>query len=123
MGFFGNPNQYLQTLKLHAELKGILIQVLVDSGASHDFISHKLVLKLGLSINYFDGMHIRLGDDHIIWVHEHCTEIDIKLGEYKCTLMALIFCLGNSDMVLGIDWLMNLGEVVHNWKEQSMRFK
>ena len=56
MGFSANPNQSPQTIKLHVELKGIPIQVLVNSGASHNFISHKLVSKLGLSINYFDGM-------------------------------------------------------------------
>ena len=79
-----------------------------------------MVSKLGFSINYFDGMHIRLGDDHRIWVHERYTEIDIKLSEYTCTLKALIFYLSSLDMVLGNDWLMNLGEVVHNWKEQSI---
>ena len=68
-------------------------------------------------------MHIRLGDGHRIWVHERCNEIDIKLGEFSCTIPTLIFDLGNLDMVLGIDQLTNLGEVIHNWKEQSMRFK
>ena len=34
-----------------------------------------------------------------------------------------MFKLGNLDMVLGIKWLKTLGEVIHNWKEQSMRFK
>ena len=33
-----------------------------------------------------------------------------------------MFELGNLDMVLGIEWLKTLGEVVHNRKEQSMRF-
>ena len=87
--------------------------MLIDSEASHNFISHKLVLKLGLPINYFAGMHIILGDGHRIWAHECCTEIDIKLGEFSCTLTTLIFDFGNLDMVLGIDWLTKLGEVVH----------
>ena len=34
-----------------------------------------------------------------------------------------MFELSNLDMVLGIDWLNTLGEVIHNWKEHSMRFK
>ena len=34
-----------------------------------------------------------------------------------------MFELGNLNMVLGIEWWKTLGEVIHNWKEQSMRFK
>lgn len=30
--------------------------------------------------------------------------------------------LGNSDLVLGIQWLEKLGEVTMNWKSQSMSF-
>ena len=119
MGFSANFNHSRQTLKLHAELKGIPIQVLVDSGASHNFFSCKLVSKLGLPINYFFGMHIRLGDGHRIWVHERCMEIEIKLGEFPCILTTLIFDLSNLDMVLGIDWLTNLGEVVQTRKSNQ----
>ena len=46
LNFMGMANSSIQppkTLKLKGELRGIPIQVLVDSGASHNFISHKLV--------------------------------------------------------------------------------
>ena len=49
--------------------------------------------------------------------------MDIVLGDFSGQLNALVFDLGNLDLVLGIDWLKTLGEVVHNWKEQSMQFK
>lgn len=36
---------------------------------------------------------------------------------------ALFFDMGNLDMVLRIEWLQTLGDVVHNWETQSIRFQ
>ena len=117
------PNNTNPTLKLQGKLNDIPIQILVDSEASHNVISCKLVSKLGLSLLSFSKLHIRLGDGHRVWVQERCEHIDLQLGALSCNLDTLVFELGNLDMVLGIEWLKTLGEVIHNWKEQSMRFK
>ena len=123
MGISNTPNLFSQTLKLQGELQGILIQVLVDIGASHNFISRKLVSKLGLSTRCSLGLTITLGDGHQLWVKERCHGMVLNLGIFSCMLNALVFDLGNLDMVLGMEWLKTLGEVLHNWKEHSMRFK
>ena len=64
MGLASSPNLPPQTLKLQGELQGIPIQVLIDSGASHNFISRKLVSKLDLPTSSFSSLYIRLGDGH-----------------------------------------------------------
>ena len=63
---------------------------------------HKLVSRLGLSIQFFSGLHIRLGNGHRVWVQEKCEYLDVKLGDVSCNLIALFFDLGNLDMVLGM---------------------
>ena len=103
MGLASSPNLPPQTLKLQGELRGIPIQVLIDIKASHNFISCKLVSKLDLPTSSFSGLYIHLGDGHRIWVQERCNRVYIQLGELSCKLSALIFELGNLDMVLGID--------------------
>ena len=45
----------------------------------------------------------------------------LNLGTFSCMLNTLVFDLGSLDMVLGMEWLKTLGEVLHNWKEHSMR--
>ena len=87
----------------------------MDNGASHNFISRKLVSKLDLPTNSFSGLYIRLGDGHRIWVQE-------RLGEFSCKFSTLIFELGNLDMVLGIDWIKTFEDATHNWKNQYTRF-
>ena len=91
LGFAVTPNSSLQTLKLRGELQGIPIQILVDSGASHNFISRQLVSLLGLQTHSFAGLHICLGDGHRVRVQEKCEQLDIQLGNFSCQLEALVF--------------------------------
>ena len=91
MGLASSLDLPPQTLKFQGELRGIPIQVLIDSRASHNFISRKLVSKLDLPTKSFSSLYIRLGDGHRIWVQERCNQVDIQLGEFFCKLSALIF--------------------------------
>ena len=103
MGLIDSPNMPSQTLKLQGYLQGILIQVLVDNGVSHNFISQKLVSKLGFVTHFFLGLNIRLGDGHRVWVKEQCHDMVQNLGNFSCKLNALVFDLGSLDMVLGME--------------------
>lgn len=60
------------TLKFEGMLHGISIYILVDSGASHDFVSRCLVSALGLPSAAFHGLNIKLGDGHVVFVSEQC---------------------------------------------------
>ena len=91
MGIVSPLIQSPKTLKLRGELRGIPIQVLVDGGVSHNFISHKLVSLLGLPTQSFAGLNIKLNDGDRIWVQEKCELFEVKLGEFSCSLTALGF--------------------------------
>ena len=93
-----NPSS--QTLKLSGELKGIPIQMLVDSSASHNFISRKLLSKLDLPTQSFSSIYIQSGDGHQIWVQQKCERVSINFGEFSSQLTALVFYLGDLDLVL-----------------------
>lgn len=111
-----------KTLKFEGTISGIPIVVLVDSGASHNFISRKLVNALGLSSQCFSGINIKLGDGHKVFVTEKCVQFHIWIGDCEFTLDALLFDMDHLDLVLGMEWLNTLGDVIHNWKQHSMQF-
>ncbi|XP_065847563.1 uncharacterized protein [Euphorbia lathyris] len=115
------PRSSPHTLKLTGAILGIPVVLLVDSGATHNFISPKLVHSLGLSTEFINPLSIRLGDGHNVFVQEQCL-VCIKLGSGMFTLTALLFELGHLDMVLGMAWLQPLGDVLHNWDQRWMKF-
>ena len=110
------------TLKIEGAIDGIPVIILVDSGATHNFVSRKLVTALGLPATFFLGINIQLGDSYKVFVNQRCPNLNVTVGSCDFKLSALVFDMGHLDMVLGIEWLKTLGDVVHNWDQSSMRF-
>jgi len=62
-----------------------------------------------------------MGDDHRTDTSDICHNLTMELGRLQCVLDAFLFDLQDIDMVLGIAWLTSLGEMVVDWKLQTMK--
>lgn len=112
----------LKTIKLMGELVGIPAVILVNIGASHNFLSRKLAIALGLPITIIPPLGIRLGDGNQIHITEQCKDVSLSFGNFHCLVDALVYDLGPLDFILGIAWLGRLGDVIFNWQTQEIRF-
>ncbi|GJT84253.1 putative mitochondrial protein [Tanacetum coccineum] len=83
-----------RTMKLCGNIGGIDIVVLIDSGATHNFLSQELVKHLGLFVS--------------------------RTGSINEDFFPLP--LGSTDAILGIKWLETLGDMSVNWKTLTMSF-
>lgn len=52
-----------------------------------------------------------------------CRGVVLQMGSINVVEDFLPFVLGNSDIILGVHWLENLGSVMTNWKLREMKFK
>ncbi|KAD5961527.1 hypothetical protein E3N88_13000 [Mikania micrantha] len=111
-----------QTLQLDGILLGIPICLLVDSGATHNFISKRLVSALAIPFTTIDGIKIRLGDGHVVMVTTQCQQLSVQIGPCTFVINALVFDTGSLDLILGMEWLQSLGPVTHDWKNAWMQF-
>ncbi|KAD6454476.1 hypothetical protein E3N88_09182 [Mikania micrantha] len=113
----------VKTLQFEGTLQSIPVNLMVDSGATHNFISRRLVRALGLPVSSFSGIHITLGDGYSIFVTEQCLQLPVSIGSFQFLLDVLVFDTGNLDLILGMAWLVSLGEVVHDWHHSWMQFQ
>lgn len=111
-----------QTMKLKGQLHNQDIFVLIDSGTSHNFILHRLAERLGLKVDQAKPSFVRLGDGNRKQPHGSCSNVQIIMGDYTMTGEFFLFDLGGVDIVLGVAWLMTLGEVKVNWRNLQMNF-
>ncbi|KAL4574557.1 hypothetical protein LXL04_021390 [Taraxacum kok-saghyz] len=123
--FFGatpESNSGGKSLKFEGIIGEIPAIIMVDSGATHNFISRKLLKVLGVASEFFTGINILLGDGHMVSINQQCPTLTIKVADCEFKVSALVFDMGHLDMVSGMEWLKTLGDVVHNWDKATMRF-
>ncbi|KZV19421.1 hypothetical protein F511_08762 [Dorcoceras hygrometricum] len=111
-----------QTMKLRGRLRGKDIVVMMDSGASHNFVSRKLVEKLELEVDETVKFGVFLGDGARVTCQGICRQLIVDLSQCEIQIDSYVFELGGVDLILGIDWLRTLGEVVVNWEDMRMSF-
>lgn len=112
-----------RTMKLRGKVGEIPMMFLVDSGATHNFISRKLVEALGWEWERTQHMKILMGDGHKSETQGVCRGMRVTFDEGEFVLDAFLFDLEDMDMVLGMSWLTTLGETTVDWKRQIMRVK
>ncbi|KAL4576939.1 hypothetical protein LXL04_013040 [Taraxacum kok-saghyz] len=69
-------------LKLEGAIGDIPIVILVDSGASHNFVSKQLITYLGIPFTEFAGIHIKLGDGHNVFIQHRSHRTTARIGEF-----------------------------------------
>ena len=110
-------------MKLEGLIQGKRVLILIDSGASHNFISQELVQQLGLKVTPTQTYGVRLGDGNKKNAQGCCEQMEVQLGQMTMTEKFFLFDLGGVDVILGVAWLEKLGDVKVNWKSLTMQFK
>nr|KYP32786.1 hypothetical protein KK1_046428 [Cajanus cajan] len=110
-----------KVMKLKGQLNGLPILILVDSGASHNFVSRRVVKALNLPVQDTSSVSIRLGDGHRVLTKGTCN-LKVDLGPMEASVTAYVFGLSGLDLILGIKWLETLGLVQTDSGQMTMTF-
>lgn len=79
MGVLGSMGES-HTMKVEGKIQNVDLLVLIDSGASHNFISPKVTTALGLVITPTAAKSIKLGDGHKVITNGVCKGVNMKMG-------------------------------------------
>lgn len=97
---------------------------MVDPGATHNFLSLTTIEKLTIPVTESAEFGVYLGDGQAVKGAGICKGVLLQLpGGLVVEEDFLPLGLGNSDVILGVQWLETLGTVVSNWKTQEMAFE
>ena len=109
--------------KLWGKIRNIRVIVLIDCGATHNFILVKLRKELELEVTSTNPYFVEVGDGHKIRCEEMCKSLPIELQDLQFTQNCYLFELGGADLVLGVEWLAGLGEVEANFEKLTLAVK
>lgn len=112
VGLTGN-----HTMKLKEKVKGKEILILIYSMATHNFIATELVERLNIPIQASWVFEISLGDGYKVKGRHICPAVVVEMQVIELQQSCHVFNMGETDMVLRVEWLCSLGEVKVNWDE------
>ncbi|KAL0540685.1 hypothetical protein IC582_020695 [Cucumis melo] len=93
------------TMKVRGKLLGEEVIILIDCGATHNFVSEKLVKKLILPIKETSHYGVILGSGAAVQGKGICEKLEVQLNGWKIVEDFLPIELGGVDVILGMQWL------------------
>lgn len=102
------------TMKLLGRVLDTELIVMVDSDASHCFVSESLVHRLSLPVYHTKPFSVHLGDGRYLQFFGMCLSLTINLGSLTISPYCYVFPLDGVDIILSISWLETLGDVKMN---------
>lgn len=99
------------------------IQILIDSGSTHNFLDSKLASKLQCFTKGVPVMKVRVANGKNLDCSQLCKDFQWLMQGVWFKTDVLLLPLDNYDMVLGVQWLQSLDDIVWNFKALTMQFK
>ena len=112
-----------KSLKVLGRIGEHEVEVLIDTGATDNFIRDELANELNLTMKKGSPYDIRMGDGRTIRGQKRCRNVDLCLQDYSTTLDFLPVPDLCMDVILGWAWLQTLGWTKAHWGLLLFKFK
>ncbi|XP_061353954.1 uncharacterized protein LOC133298640 [Gastrolobium bilobum] len=114
-----NPRALHFDIPFHGEM----VQVLIDSGSSHNFINRELAEKFDLPMSRTTKMRVYLGNGEFLLCEKKCLDVKLLIQGHQFVVDLWVIELHDLGIILGIMWLAKLGRVIHDYDLLTMEFE
>ncbi|VFQ76738.1 unnamed protein product [Cuscuta campestris] len=116
----GSPSP--RSLKLAGSVNGASVQVLLDSGSTHNFIHPGVAERLALVLHPVTPFRVYVGNGDSLRCSYSCPRTPVSLQGQLFEIDLFMLEVHGPDIVLGIQWLQTLGKVAHDYAKLTMEF-
>lgn len=112
-----------QTMRVEAHHGKKTLQLLLDTGSTHNFIDTSKALKLDCKVEPMEPMWVKVADGGQLQCSSIIRDFTWKMQGSEFKADVLLLPLSGSDLVLGIQWFSALGPVLWDFKNLTMEFQ
>ena len=110
------------TTKIRGSIGKTGVVVLIDSGATHNFISPEVVQRANLQSVSQGNFTVLVGTGLQVQGSSVYKNVSLQLQEVQITQDFIVLEPGSADIILGIQWLRTLGKCEVDWEEKVLSF-
>ncbi|WVZ07738.1 hypothetical protein V8G54_021084 [Vigna mungo] len=112
-----------RTFRVTGSIQGYVVQILVDSGATHNFIQNRVAQFLHLpSQSTPSPLRVMVGNGEFLPCSTFCPSVILTLDNQEFRIDLYPLELSGTDVVLGVHWLSLISTFVMDYNVPYMRF-
>jgi len=91
--------------------------VFINSGSTHNFIQRQLAQEMHYPVQPLNNFQILIVNGSRMKCGGRCENVKLEMGEYHLKSQMFTIEMNGCYIVLGVEWLRNLGDVTMYFKE------
>ncbi|KAF3774303.1 hypothetical protein EJ110_NYTH53430 [Nymphaea thermarum] len=107
-------------MKVVGRVGNLDVLVLLDSGATHNFVGEHIADRLGSIVQEQSALRILVANGDSLPCTRRCTDVELILQKVPFKVELLVVPLPNVDIILGVKWLKTLGRVWWDFSTKEM---
>lgn len=111
----------IRTMQLKGVFNKRLVHVLVDSGATHNFIHPTLLKNLKEPVSNLLPLNVMLASGAKMKTQGE-VNVPLQLQQYDFSADFYILPISGCEVILGASWLKSLGDILWNFDSMTMKF-
>ncbi|KAG8386825.1 hypothetical protein BUALT_Bualt03G0189200 [Buddleja alternifolia] len=112
-----------RTMTVTASFKDKNIHILIDTRSTHNFIDVEAAKRLGCKLEATQCFPVLVADGSKIFRQAICKQFSWKMQGVNFFTDLMVLPLGACEVVLGIQWLITLGDISWNFHQLRMEFQ
>ncbi|GMI80696.1 hypothetical protein HRI_001738900 [Hibiscus trionum] len=110
------------TMRLQVQIGRVGCVALIDTGSTHNFISLALVKQLSLRMSRHKQLKVTVADGNWMNTLGECSRVEWRSQGVTFISDFLVLPIKNCEIVLGIQWLAQLGNIQWDFSKLCMQF-
>ncbi|XP_061349872.1 uncharacterized protein LOC133295092 [Gastrolobium bilobum] len=107
---------------LQGSIVGKPVQILVDGGSTHNFVTLCMALYLYLTLHVIPPFKVQVGNSDALTCLAICKTITVDIQSNLFTVDLYVIDLKGANIVLGVQWLATLGPILTDYAAFTMSF-
>lgn len=98
------------------------IKILVDNGSNNNFIKPEIATKLNLTLTSIIEFKVGTESGNFLVCSKKCEQVSLVIQGPEFIVDLFVLEIKGADVVLGVQWLIELGTIKTNYQELIMEF-